>query len=116
MVIVATLGAALRVRAIPYAHVHGKDWRRSAPSKRIAGEQSPQSFGVDAPSPERGTEAAPAAAMRRFETQVNGRRDAIGTEESIGELEEGVGPAVKAFVERAMEGAYIKCAEHRRIP
>jgi hypothetical protein len=36
---------------------------------------------------------------------VNGRRDAIGAEESIGEFEESVGPKVKAFVEGVTEGA-----------
>jgi hypothetical protein len=72
----------------------------------MAGEQSLQGFGVDPPSPERGVKAAPAAAMRRFEAQVNGRRGGIRGEESIGELEEGVGPAaVEAFVEGATEGA-----------
>jgi len=42
--------------------------------------------------------------MRRFEAQVNGRWDGIRGEESIGEFEESVGPAVEAFVERATEG------------
>ena len=42
--------------------------------------------------------------MRRLEAQVNGRRDAIGGEESIGEFEESIGPRVKAFVERITEG------------
>jgi hypothetical protein len=71
----------------------------------MAGDHSPQGFGVDAPSPKRGVKAAPAAAMRCFEAQVNGRGGGIRSEESIGELEEGVGPAVEAFVERATEGA-----------
>jgi hypothetical protein len=71
----------------------------------MAGDHSPQGFGVDAPSPKRGVKAAPAAAMRCFEAQVNGGGGAIRGEESIGELEEGVGPAVEAFVERATEGA-----------
>jgi hypothetical protein len=43
--------------------------------------------------------------MRCLEAQVNGRRDAIRGEEGVGELEEGVAPAVEAFVERATEGA-----------
>ena len=60
-------------------------------SKRMAGDQSPQGFGVDLPSPKRSVKAAPAAAMRCFEAQVNRRRgDGIRTEQSIGELEEGV--------------------------
>src|SRR5215208_7228091 len=105
VIVVSALGAALRVAAIPHAHVHGKDGRRSASSKRMTGDQSPQVFGIDPPSPKRGVKAAPAAAMRCFEAQVNGRGGDIRGEESIGELEEGVGPAVEAFVERATEGA-----------
>jgi hypothetical protein len=100
MVIVSALGAALRVAAIPHAHVHSVDGRCcSASSKRMAGKQFPQSFGVYLPSIQRGLKAAPAAAMRRFEAQVNRRRNAIRTEEGVGELEESIGPAVEAFVE-----------------
>jgi hypothetical protein len=43
--------------------------------------------------------------MRCLEAQVNRRGGGIRSEQSIGELEEGVGPAVEAFVERATEGA-----------
>ena len=49
MVIEAALAAGLRVAAIPHAHVHGVDGRRSAPGEWMAGEQFPQSFNVDAP-------------------------------------------------------------------
>ena len=70
----------------------------------MAGEQPPQSFGVD-PSPiQRGVEAAPAATMRCLEAQVNGRRDGgVRSEDGVGELEESVAPAVEAFVERVAE-------------
>jgi len=71
----------------------------------MAGDQSPQGFGVYLPSIQRGVEAAPAAAMRRLEAQVGGGREGICTEESVGEFEESVGPAVEAFVERVTEGA-----------
>jgi hypothetical protein len=37
--------------------------------------------------------------MRCFETQVGGRRDSICCEYGVGEFEEGIGPAVEAFVE-----------------
>jgi hypothetical protein len=105
MVVVSSLGAALlRVAAIPYAYVHGKDGCRCASSKRMAGDQSPQGFGVDLPSPKSSVKAAPAAAMRCLEAQVNRRGGGIRSEQSIGELEEGVFPAVEAFVERATEG------------
>jgi hypothetical protein len=54
---------------------------------------------VDSPPVQRGIEAASAAAMRRFKAQVGGRRDSICREDGVGEFEEGIGPAVEAFVE-----------------
>jgi len=69
----------------------------------MAGEQSPQSFGVD-PSPvQRGVKAAPAATMRCLEAQVNGRRNGVRSEDGVGEFEESVAPAVEVFVERVAE-------------
>jgi hypothetical protein len=106
MVVVSALGAALRVAAIPHAHVHRVDGRCCfASSKRITCEQSPQSFSIDPSSIQCGVKAAPAATMRRLEAQMNGRRNAIRSEESVGELEESIGPAVETFLERAAEGA-----------
>src|SRR5215218_3614243 len=44
--------------------------------------------------------------MRRLEAQVGGRRSsAVCGKYGVGELEEGISPAVEAFVERAAEGA-----------
>jgi hypothetical protein len=62
---------------------------------------------VDPSPPERGVEAAPAATVRCLEAQVDGRRDggAVGGEDGVGEVEEGVGSATEAFVvERVAEG------------
>jgi hypothetical protein len=43
--------------------------------------------------------------MRHLEAQVSGRRNGpVRSEDGIGEFEEGVSPAVEAFVERAAEG------------
>jgi hypothetical protein len=67
MVVEAALRATLCVAAIPNAHVHGVDGcRRFASSKRIVGEQPPQSLGVDSSMAERVIEAAPPTAMRRL--------------------------------------------------
>jgi hypothetical protein len=107
MVVETALGATFRVAAIPHAHVHGGVDGRccSASSKRMAGEQGPQGFGVYVPSIQRGVKAAPAATMRRLEAQMNGRRNGgVRSEQSVGELEESIGPAVEAFVERVTEG------------
>jgi hypothetical protein len=44
--------------------------------------------------------------MRHLQAQVGRRRGGpIGGEDGVGEFEEGVGPAVEAFVEGAAEGA-----------
>ena len=100
------LGAGLRVRARPHAHVHGVDGVFvPAPGERVTGEQPPQGLGVDSPPVQRGVEAAPATTMRCFEAQVNGGRDRVRGEDSVGEFEEGIGPAVEVFVERVAEGA-----------
>jgi hypothetical protein len=105
MVVVAALGAGFRIASGPHARVHGVDGRRcSAPRERMSGEQFPQSFGVYLPSVQRGVKATPAATMGRLEAQVNGRRNAIRSEESVGELEESIGSTVEAFVERTAEG------------
>jgi hypothetical protein len=58
-----------------------------APGERVAGEQPPQGPDVDSPPGKRGLEAAPAAAMRRFETQVDGGREGIRREDGVSEFE-----------------------------
>jgi hypothetical protein len=78
MVVETTLGAAFRVTAIPHAHVYGID-RRLLLGKRMAGEQPPQSLGVDPFLAERSIKATPATTMRGLETQVGRRRNsAVG--------------------------------------
>jgi hypothetical protein len=98
MVVEAALRTTPCVAAIPHAHVHGVDWR-FAFSKRKAGEQPPQSLGVDSSTAERVVEAAPPTAVRRLQAQVHWRRDCLCGEESVGEFEEGVSAAMEAVVE-----------------
>jgi hypothetical protein len=106
MVVVAALGAALSVAAIPHANVHGVDWRpRFASSKRMVGEQPPQSLGVDSSAAERVIEAAPPTTMGSLKAQVDWRRYRLCAEEGVGEFEEGVSAAMEAAVERVPEGA-----------
>jgi hypothetical protein len=105
MVVVAALGAALGVAPRPNTHIHGVDGGVFAFSggERVAGEQAPQSLGVD-PSPvQSGVEAAPATLMRCLEAQMYGRGESVSGEEGVGEFEESVGPAMEAFIERAAE-------------
>src|SRR5215218_6964683 len=107
MVVVAALGTALRIAPGPHARVHGKDERfiRAAQGERMTGEEPSQGFVVDPSTIQGGVEASPATTMRRLEAQVSGRRGGtVRGEDGVGELEEGVSPAVEAFVERTAEG------------
>jgi hypothetical protein len=65
MVVETTLGTALRIAAIPHAHVHGI-YGSFASGKRMVSEQPPQSLGVDSSMAERVVETAPATAVRRL--------------------------------------------------
>ena len=106
VVVEAAFGAALGIAAGPHAHVHGVDGLLVlCPGERVTGEQAAQGLGVYSPMPQRGVEAAPSATMGRLETQVDRRRYGVCAEESVGELEEGVGPAVETRVERVAERA-----------
>ena len=105
VVVEAALGATLRVASGPHARVHGVYGRFASGAKRMAGEQPPQSFGVDPPPVQRGVKAAPAATVRCLEAQVDGRRDGVRMEDGVGEFEESVAPAMEAFVERVAEAA-----------
>ena len=104
MVVVSSLGTALRVASGPDARVHGVDGSCSAPCERMADEQVAQDLGVDTSTGQSRIEASPSAPVRGLEAQVDGRRSgSVRGEDGVGELEEGVGPAVEAIVERTAE-------------
>src|SRR5829696_2976840 len=69
------------------------------PGERVVSEQVAQGLGVYSPMLQSGVEAAPSATMRRLEAEVDWRSDSLGAEESVGELEEGISPAVETLVE-----------------
>src|SRR5215210_8227972 len=101
MVVVSSLGVALRVASGPDARVHGVDRSCSAPCERMADEQVAQDPRVDTSTGQSPVEAAPSAPVRGLEAQVDGRRGGnVRAEDGVGELEEGVASAVEAFVER----------------
>ena len=102
MVVEAALRARFGVAPGPHARVYGKDERfiHTVRGKRMTGEKLPQGFGVDPSAVQRGVKAAPAATVRGLEAQVSRRRNgAVRSEHRVAELEEGVGPAMEAFVE-----------------
>lgn len=90
---VAASGTRLRVAAGPRRDIHGVDGRRFASGERMVGEQISQGLGVEPSTAQCIVEAAPAAAVGRFETQVDRRRYRLRGEDSVGDLEEGVGAA-----------------------
>jgi hypothetical protein len=65
----------------------------------MTGEELAQGFGVDPSAVQRGVKAAPAATVRGFEAQVSGRTNGASGEHGVAKLEEGVCPAMEAFVE-----------------
>jgi hypothetical protein len=72
----------------------------------MADEQLAQELRVDTPMRQGRVWASPSAPVCGLEAQVDGRRGgSVRVEDGVGELEEGVGPAVEAFVERAAEGS-----------
>jgi hypothetical protein len=107
MVVVSPLRAAFRVASRPHAHIHRINGGHITVvrGERMASEQIPQTFGVEASSAQSSVEACPSAAMRRPEAQMSRRGGGtVCGEDGVRELEEGVFPAVEAFVERAAEG------------
>jgi hypothetical protein len=100
MVIVSASWAAFGVATRPDAHVHGV-YRSLGSSERVMSEQSFESLGIEPSVAKRVVEAAPATAIRRLQAhQVDWRGyRLLRGEESVGELEEGIGTAMEAVVE-----------------
>jgi hypothetical protein len=74
----------------------------------VSGEQLAQGPFFGPPAAEGGVEAAPSAPVGGHEAQVDRRRNRVGGgEQGIGQLEERVGSALEAPVERVSEGAQI---------
>jgi len=105
MIVVATLGTAFRVAPRPHAHVHGVNRRWLTSGERMAGEQPPQGRRIDPSLVQRRVEATPPAAVGWFEAQVDRRRHHLCGKDGIAKLEERVGAALEAAVERVSEGA-----------
>jgi hypothetical protein len=83
----------------------------------VPDEQLAQGPFFDAPAAQGGVEAAPAASVGGHEAQVDRRRNrAGGGEQGVGKLEERVGSALEAPVERVSEVAQavegMSCVVH----
>src|SRR5215207_2007392 len=108
MVVVPSLRARLRIASRPHRNVQGVDRGIAvvSVSKGVPREQSPQTSFVHAPHTKCGVEAAPAAPMDGRQAQVRWRGDGARGEQRVRKLEEGIGSAIQAPVERAPEGAW----------
>ena len=105
MVVVPPPRARLRIAADPDADVDGVNGAAAPVAvRRILGEQVPQPLLVDPPVPQGGIEAAPAAPVGRRQAQVDRRGHRAGGQQCIGQLEQRVGSAAEATVERVPEG------------
>jgi len=115
MVIVSPFRAAFCVASGPHAHIHRINGRLIlvAEGERMASERLPQRLGVDPSSIQCGVEASPSATMGGLEAQMSrGRDGAAGCEDCVGKLEEGIGPTMEAFVERATEAVESIVGSH----
>jgi hypothetical protein len=102
MVVETALGAALRVAARPHANVHSVDGRSF--QQADGGRAAPEGLRCRSALGLTRRRGCPAATVRRFEAQVNGRRDGgIRGEDGVGEFEQGVRLAMEAVVERIAE-------------
>jgi len=77
--------------------------RPRPPGYGRAGHAGPRRLFGHASKRRRGS--APSATMGRLKAEVDGGRDGVCGEESVREVEEGVGPTVQALVERVAERA-----------
>jgi hypothetical protein len=103
MVVRAALRRALGVTARPGGHVHGEDQRVGV--RQAADQQVAQPVFVDPATGEGGVDAAPAAPVGRFQAQVRQRRERLGAQQRIAQLEQRIGAAWEAGMQLGPEGA-----------
>jgi hypothetical protein len=99
------VGAALRggfgIAAWPGGHIDREHQRVGG--WQGAGEQVAQPVGVDAAAGQGGIGAAPAASVDWFQAQVRQRRDRLGAQQGVAQLEQRVGAAGEAGVQLTPE-------------
>ena len=106
MVVVAALGRALGVATRPGGHIHREHQRVGG--RQAACQQVTEPLGVHATTGERGVAAAPAALVDRFQAQVRQRRDRLGAQQRVAQLEQRIGAAGEASVQLVTEGTELR--------
>jgi hypothetical protein len=71
----------------------------------VTGEQVPQGLFVDPAAPKGSVEATPTPPVDGRQAQVDRRRNQAGAKQGVSQLEQCVGSAAEAPVERISEGA-----------
>jgi len=101
MIVEAPLRAGLGIATRPDTDIHGIDY---LPVREgMTSEQGAQGGRGDGAVDERSVEAAPAATMQRFETEVDRRGNGISAQEGISQFEQGIGPALETGVKCGTE-------------
>jgi hypothetical protein len=101
MVVVAAVWRALGVAARPGGHIHREHQRVGG--WQAVDQQVAQPLGLEATTGQRGVDAAPAALVDWFQAQVRQRRERLGAQQRVAELDQGVGAAGVAGVQLGPE-------------
>jgi hypothetical protein len=105
VVVQATLRAAVGVAARPAGGVDRVD--RQATVQRVAGQHVAQPLGIQATTGQGGIRATPAAPVDWLQAQVGKRRDRLGAQQCVSELQQGVAAAGAAGVQLSTEGLQL---------
>jgi len=103
MVVVAALGRAFGVAAWPGGHIDREDGRVGI--GEAFGKQVAQPVGVDPAAGQGGIGAAPAAPVDRLQAQVRQRRNRLGAQQRVAQLEQRISTAGEAGVQLPPEPA-----------
>jgi hypothetical protein len=103
MVVVAARRRALGVAARPGGHVHREHQRVDV--GQGGDQQVTQPLDLEATTGQRGVDAAPAPPADRLQAQVRQRRDRLGAQQRVAQLNQGVGAAGAAGVQLGPERA-----------
>jgi len=103
VVVVAARRRAFGIAARPGGHIHRKHQRVGV--GQVADQQVTQPLDLDATTGQRVVDAAPAAPTDRFQTQVRQRRERLGAQQRVAQLEQRISAAGEAGVQLGPERA-----------
>jgi hypothetical protein len=101
MVVVAAAWRALGVAARPGGHIHREHQRVGG--WQAVDQQVAQPLDLEAATGQCGVDAAPTALVDRLQTQMRQRRERLGAQQRVAQLDQGVGAAGIAGVQLGPE-------------